>query len=396
MNPPSPVGPHRVVWSLAMLATVGYGALYYAQPLLAVAFEEAHGWTRTQTGLAFTLALLLTAGLAPWVGRVLDTGRGARWLSLGALLGSLAFLLLALTSHYLLFVFAWLLAGVSMGLTFYEAVFTVLRQQVAAAARRPATLTVTLVAGLASTVFVPLTTALLGGGGLTAALLGLSAVLLFTGLLIWWAVPDRAPPAAQGAAAPFTPDPLFGRLTLAFTLARVVTVGVGVQLAPLLLTAGHPPAVAAGLTGLLGLAALPGRILFVPLLERLGLWPLTLGLVGLMGVGTAVLHFPATTALSAAGIVAFGLASGALTLARTELLAHHYPPELFGTANGRLARPVNLAQAVTPLGVGLLYTLTGAYTWSLHLLVGLALGAVWSLSGGPLLRKEAHPDAPAP
>lgn len=395
MSPPSPVGPHRVVWSLALLATVGYGALYYAQPLLAVAFEEAHGWTRAQTGLAFTLALLLTAGLAPWVGRVLDTGRGRRWLSLGALLGSLAFALLALTSHYLLFVFAWLLAGLSMGLTFYEAVFTVLRQQVAAAARRPATLTVTLVAGLASTVFVPLTTALLGGG-LRTALLGLSGVLLLAGLLVWWTVPDRASPAARNAAAPFTPDPLFGRLTLAFTLSRVVTVGVGVQLAPLLLAAGHGPAVAAALTGLLGLAALPGRILFVPLLERLGLWPLTLGLVGLMGVGTAVLHFPATTALSAAGIVAFGLASGALTLARAELLAHHYPAELFGTVNGRLARPVNLAQAAAPLGVGVLYTLTGGYTWSLHLLVGLSLGAAWSLSAGLLPRGTAQPDVPAP
>lgn len=61
---------------------------------------------------------------------MLDAGQGGRWLGLGALLGSLAFAVLALTSSYLLFLVAWLLAGVAMGLTFYEAVFTVLGQQV--------------------------------------------------------------------------------------------------------------------------------------------------------------------------------------------------------------------------------------------------------------------------
>lgn len=50
-----------------------------------------------------------------------------------------------------------------MSLTFYEAVFTVLGQQVQGAARTRATLTITLIAGLASTIFVPLTTALLEG-----------------------------------------------------------------------------------------------------------------------------------------------------------------------------------------------------------------------------------------
>ena len=398
MRPPPPGRQRRVIWALALLATVGYGALYYAQPLLAVAFEDAYGWSRAQTSLAFTLALLLTAGLAPALGRVLDAGQGGRWLGLGALLGSLAFAVLALTSWYPLFVMAWLLAGAAMGLTLYEAVFTVLGQQVGAAARRSATLTVTLVAGLASTIFVPLTAALLNSGGLTAALLGLSGLLLLAGVLIWRTVPGRLVSAAAPGAKAFTPGPLFGRLAASFTLSRIVTVGVGVQLAPLLLAAGHPPAAAAGLTGLLGLAALPGRFLFLPLLQRLGLWPLTLGLmglIGLMGVGAAALHFASSMEFSAAAIVAFGLANGALTLARAELLALYFPAELFGTVNGRLARPVNLAQAATPFGVGLLYTWSGGYTWSLDLLVGTALLSAWSLIGRGFPQAAAQPASSA-
>lgn len=71
-----------LVWTLALLSTVSYGALYYAQPLLAVAAEHALGWSRVQTGLAFTLALLVTAFIAPVVGRALDA-RGGRTLLSG-------------------------------------------------------------------------------------------------------------------------------------------------------------------------------------------------------------------------------------------------------------------------------------------------------------------------
>jgi len=372
-------GQRLTVWALALLSTAGYGALYYAQPLLAVAFEHAYGWNRTQTSLAFTLALLTTAFLAPAVGRGLDQGHGRRWTVGGALLGSGSYLLLTLTSNYLLFVLGWLLAGVAMSLTFYEAVFTVLGQQVAEAARSRATLTVTLIAGLASTIFVPLTTALLGVGGLKLALPGLATLLLLAALAAWRGLPSSGKGAVSRTVRPFDPDPAFRRLVLAFTLSRVVTVGVGLQLAPLLLASGKTPAVAAGLTGLMGLAALPGRIVFVPLLRRLGVQQLTGWLFGLLGVGGLLLHFAVSTLIAMIGIALFGMASGALTLARSELLVRLYPPELFGTVNGRLAHPVNLSQALTPFGMGLLFTLTGGYGWSLTLMAGLAALSVWSL-----------------
>lgn len=123
---------------------------------------------------------------------------------------------------------------------------------------------------------------------------------------------------------------------------------------------------------------------------------LTLGLIGLRGIGTANLHFAPSTTLSAAGIVAFGLANGALRLARAELLALHYPAGLFGTVNGRLARPVNLAQAVTPFGMGLLYTWTGGYGWSLYLLMGLAVLSGWSLIGRGFPQRTGTADVPTP
>ena len=107
----------------------------------------------------------------------------------------------------------------------------------------------------------------------------------------------------------------------------------------------------------------------------------TLLLFGLLSGGALLLYFTAFTALTVMGIVLFGLASGALTLARAELLARQCPPHTFGTANGEMARPVNLAQAFTPLGVGWLYTVSGGYSLSLTLLPVLAGLAVWVTSG---------------
>ncbi|GAA5512474.1 hypothetical protein Dcar01_01188 [Deinococcus carri] len=379
MPHPAP-GQRSLAWTLAVLTTVSYGALYYAQPLLAVATEHERGWSRTQTGLAFTLALLVTALIAPVVGRALDARGGRVLMGGGAALGGLAFVLLALTSSYPLFLSGWLLAGVAMALTFYEAAFTVLGQRVSGGARTRATLAITLVAGLASTIFVPLTTALLGAGGLSGTLLALAAMLLSVGLLAWRVLPESGGSTLGASRPAFTPDPAFARLTLAFTLAPVVTVGVGLQLAPLLLAAGYAPGVAAALTGLLGLAALPGRVLFVPLLARLGAFPLTLLLFAGLGLGALLLHVPTSLPLTGMGIVVFGLASGALTLARAELLAGQYPGT-FGAANGRMARPVNFAQAFTPLGVGWLYTVSGGYGGALTLLVVLAGLAVWLMCG---------------
>ena len=97
--------------------------------------------------------------------------------------------------------------------------------------------------------------------------------------------------------------------------------------------------------------------------------------------------------LAALEIAVFGLANGALTLARTDLLAS-YSPGHFGAINGRLAQPVNLAQALTPFVVGLLFSWTRGYRVSLLLFTALANLSVWTLMARKTqdLKLEAAPD----
>ena len=384
---PSAQGQRSLVWALALLNTVAYGVLYYAQPLLAVAFERTYGWTRTSTSLAFTLALLVTALSAPTIGRRLDAQGGRLLLPLGALLGAGALFTLTVSANLVAFTAAWLLAGLAMGLTFYEATFTVLGQQVAGQARTRATLTITLIAGLASTIFVPLTTALLESSGLRNTLLVLGSLLLICSFFLWRNVPALKGERKTRTFTPFQPDATFRALTLVFTLTRIVMVGIGLQLVPLLLWAGYNPALAATLTGLMGLSSLPGRAIFVPLMARFSVMRLSLWVVGLLSVGTALLWFYRLPAVMVAVIALLGMMNGALTLARAELLVARYPPEVFGTVNGRMSWFVNLAQALTPLGVGWLFAQTGNYQASIVL---LAVLAIWAL--GTLFRMSRRSD----
>ncbi|ACO47667.1 MFS transporter [Deinococcus deserti] len=382
-----------LVWTLALLSTVSYGALWYAQPLLAVATEETFGWSRTHTGLAFTLALVVTAVLAPRVGRRLDQNGGRILLTSGAVLGAVAFVILAVSSSYPMFVVGWLLAGIAMSLTFYEAVFTVLAHQLGGSARARASLTITLVAGLASTVFVPLTTVLLQGFGRQPALLSLAALLLAMGALVWTVLPNSS--GAPAAGSPFVPDRRFFRLTAAFTLARIITVGVGLQLVPLLLGSGYPPLEAAGLAAWMGLAALPGRMLFMPLMARWQAVPLSAALIAGLSAATLLFHWADSAAAAVLGAGLFGMTNGALTLARNEVLLAAYRTEVFGAANGRMASWVNGAQALTPLGVGFLFTMTAGYSVSLSMMAGLGVTAVLvlaSMGRRDTLDKPAFPE----
>ncbi|MHA0036744.1 MFS transporter [Deinococcus sp. PESE-13] len=368
------------VAALAVLNTVAYGTLYYSQPLLAVQFEHAFGWPRSFTSLVFTLALLVTALTAPTLGRWFDTVGGRTPLTLGAGLGALSFSLLAVTESPVVFLLAWLLAGVAMSLTFYEATFGVLAGQLQGEARTRATLGITLVAGLASTIFVPLVTGLLERVGLSGTLWSLVAFFSLTAALLWWLVP-AAPLQQQRLARPPVSMDFFLRLvTLVFTLTRVVMVGVGLQLVPMLLHDGFPPGTAAAVAGLLGAAALPGRVVFVPALQRWGAARVTAFLVWVLFLATALLLLPHQLPLLLLAALLFGLGNGALTLARAELLHAAYPTDLFGSVNGKVAWWVNLAQALTPFAMGWLFMQSGSYRFSLALLTVFAGGAALALS----------------
>jgi MFS family permease len=384
----------RVAWTLAVTQIVGYGLLVYAFTVFIAPMEAEFGWSRAQTTGPLSLMLLLNGLMALPIGRLVDR-HGGRWIMTGGSAAA-ALLLLAWSSIDGLFGLYLVQAGIGLAsaAVLYEVAFTVIavwfRRR-----RRTAMVLVTVVGGLASTLFVPLATALIEGFGwrtalrLMALLMALTAVPLHA--LVLRRRPadlgldadgeraheaDEEPSVSQRDAIRGAP---FWWLTLAFALNRVVVVAVAAHSVPLLLERGSSPALVAAAVGAIGLMQVAGRLLFAPGSANVPLPLLAAGAFSLHGVALlALLMLPGAVGLWLfAGL--FGAATGASTLARAALVAETYGAANFGGINGAIASTIALVQTVAPVGAGLLHDRSGGYDPVLWGLVGVAAVGAWAV-----------------
>ena len=147
-------GGYGPVWLLAVGQTVGYCGLYYIYAALLPDWEATLGWSKATLAVGPTLAILLSALLAPVIGRLVDGGHGGTVLVAGPLIGAAALLALAFVTTPLQFALGWAVIGLAQAMSFYEACFSYLTRVFGAGAR-PAITRVTLVAGFASTITFP-------------------------------------------------------------------------------------------------------------------------------------------------------------------------------------------------------------------------------------------------
>jgi MFS family permease len=333
--------------------------LYYAYAVLAPEMAAALGTTPRVIALAFSGALVV-AGLSAWlVGRRLDRLGARPVLLAGALLGPLALLVLAVSPDAPSLVLGFVLLGIAHALALYEPAFqAVVGWFPNEDRRRRGLLLVTTVGGFASTVFVPLVAALVLGHGwrhATAILAGvLAAVALPTALLL----PD--PLGATHSTAPSSPLPdVVGpsrgtrRLRLAFGLHAFVSTAVTVSLVWHLVESGMPVMRAAFVTGLLGAAQVPGRLLLAPLQTVLADgWRLPINFC--VQACALLLVALGGGALQIAGVIVLGALSGAMTLERAVVTVRWYGVRRFGAASGALAAGGLIGRALAPFTIELL------------------------------------------
>lgn len=382
----------RIAFALAVTQTVGFGVLFYAFTVFTLPMEAELGLSRAQTSGAYSLALLLSGLVALPVGRWVDA-RGARWLmSCGSALGAS-------------FVFAWSYVGnltelylvqagigLVMAAVLYDVAFTVIAKWFRRHRMR-ALLVVTLVAALASTIFVPLATLLVEELGWRAALRVLAAILAVVTVPLHALVlrdrpeslgqlPDgestlrgNATPERSVAAGAAVRTSGFWWLTAAFTFDRLAIVAIAAHSVPLLLERGHTPAVVAAAVGSIGLLQVGGRLLFAPSASLLPLKTAAAITFGLRAIGlAALLSVPGPVGLWVFAAL-FGLANGATTLARAGLVAEHFGPAYFGAVSGSMTLVIATVQTAAPLAAGALRVQTGGYQTVLVALMVLAVCA---------------------
>jgi predicted MFS family arabinose efflux permease len=348
--------PRHLVLALGITQTVGYGAMSMAIVVLITPMARDLGVSTASIALGTTIEVLLGAAAAVPVGRMLDRF-GGRWvMAAGSLLGVLAMLgwsqVTNLTQYYALVA----LIGVAIGASTYEAAFAVIVTSTRPLARDATILRLTLITAFTSAFYYPLTGWLEAWLGWRATVAVLGCLMAVAIPLHLWVVPGHRVHRARAASRPGVPvaaalrETGFWLLSTAFVLEAAAGAGVMIILVSYLRQAGHPATTAATLPLLIGVLAVPIRLLLGLLARRWGMTLVSAAGFVVQAAGAALLwRLPASLGWAALGIAGFGFGVGVATIARPAILAGRYGAASYGTITAAMMVPVSLARAGAPL-----------------------------------------------
>ncbi len=393
-------------WTLAVVLgfteTVSWGVLYYAFSALIAPTTADTGWSRGQVSGALSVMLVVSglAGLA--VGRWLDEHGPRLLMTAGSIVAVPLVLAWSQVRDLFSFYAIWIGIGVAFAAVNYGPAFATMiiwfRRR-----RSRALMVVTLLAGFASTVFVPLTAWLVSVQGWRAALVTL-AVLLAVLTILPHALLLRRRPADMGLGVDGDPlerrdgvttattelsssfrealrHPTFKWLALAFAL-YALGVGVPVHLVAYLGDHGYSLAFAAAAAGGIGAAQVLGRLLFAALERRLAVRSVSLLIYTSQAVALFILLFVQSEVGVLAFVMLFGAGRGAETLVRSTIIAGLYGPRRIASIAAVLTLATTLTQAISPVSLGAIYDSTSSYVLGLWALAALSCVAAFAVYMG--------------
>ncbi len=359
----------RMVWVLSVTETVSYAALFYCFAVMVVPMRASLGASTGELSLALSLAIAVSGAAALPVGRLLDR-HGARWLMTGgSLLGGASVVAWSRAQSLGQLYLAFAGVGLASAAVHYEPAFAVINTWFRRD-RGAALLSLTVVAGFSSTVFLPTSQALVDAYGWRTALLVLAA------LLAACAVPQalvlrRSPadlglePDGRPGAEPVPPRaradrgagnawrlPAVRWLTGAAVLETLAVTVVAVHLVAYLRDTGASSSAAAAAAGAIGVLSVTGRVALTAFATRVGLGRLAAAMVGSQAVGVGALFALPRAPGLVVFVVLFGAGFGVMTIARAALLGSYVPTAVFASVSGGQALAANVGRVAAPAAAG--------------------------------------------
>ena len=370
----------RVVWPLAIAETIAWASMYYSFPALLTELERDLGWSKTQLSGAFTAALVISACLAPVVGRLIDRGFGRVVFTGSALLGALGLVLLSQVEELWQFYCVWIVMGIAMAGALYEICFALLTRVMGLRARRAITL-VTLVAGFAGTVAFPtvhVLTDFLGWRGTVLVLSGVVATVAAPLILFASRISEvdsgvHLPAASQKptAAVSVLRSAVFWLLALAFATIALDHGVLFTHILPLLDERGFGENTAVLAASLIGPMQVTGRLITMAIEKRVSSWGISIGSFVAMGIaGVSLFGSSSLPALLASFVFFQGTGYGVTSIIRPVVTAELLGRENFGLIAGFLAIPVIGMTAAAPTIAAVVWEYGGYDT-----VIALAIGA---------------------
>lgn len=381
-----------VVSRLGIAQTLAWGSSYYLPAMLATPMASDLGVAPPTVFAAFSVALIVSALLGPYVGQLIDRSGGRPVLASTSVIFALGLAGLGLAQGPAGLFAAWLVIGIAMGSGLYDAAFSTL-VAVYGDRSRSAITGITLIAGFASTVGWPLSTYLEVHIGWRGACFTWALLHVTLGLALNLGLPTQRAALAQTELLPqckaerFAPDPDGSDRRVSYLLAFVfaatwfISTAMAAHLPRLLQAGGATLATAVMVGALIGPAQVAARFLEFSLLRRVhpivsarvaaSLHPLGALVLGLIGPPAAVVF----------GIF-HGAGNGILTIAKGTLPLAIFGPGGYGHRQGLLMVPARFAQALAPWVFGVCLDMYGIKALWLSSLLGV--GVVLALMVIPL------------
>ena len=346
---------------------VNWGVLFFAFSVLLVPVEEALQAPRWLVAGAFSLALLVSAFAAPAVGRLADRGQGPVVMRAGGLIAAGLLTVWAAAPNLFVTYIIWAALGACMAAILYEPVFAIVGRAFSDGdTRLRAIATVTITGGLASTVFLPLTTLLVTQFGWRSAVIVLAAAIALSTVIVTrvaftdltFSLEHLRDAISPKPGTVFKSDRALNRLVLVFSLASLAASAVASNIIAALIERQLTPERAAAIGGLLGVMQLPGRALMMNRSFSPGPFQLLIVSFALQIAGLLALMAGPQAAVWA-GVSLFACGAGLTTLARPYLVLHVYGAERAGAVNGVIARGQQIARAGGPVSAAALAGVTG-------------------------------------
>lgn len=345
-----------IIVALGTTQTLSWASSYYLPAILADAIARDLGISTNWFFAAFSASLVISGLLGPRVGRQIDRVGGRQVLSASNLIFAGGLALLGTSTTLWMLSAAWLLLGIGMGLGLYDAAFGTLGRIYGDIARRAIT-GITLIAGFASTVGWPLSSLGLETIGWRGTCYAWATAHIIIGLplnLLFLPRTERANSVEEPTVKPYIPiDRTMVLLSFAFAAAWTVTSAMAAHLPRIVEAFGATPAQAVFAGMMIGPAQVAARVLeasllskFHPLLStRLACitHPIGACVLGIFGGGAA-----------AAFALLHGAGNGILTIARGTLPLAIFGPKDYAYRLGLIGAPSRIAQALAPVGFGLL------------------------------------------
>jgi MFS family permease len=386
---------------LSLAQVTSWGIVYYTFAVFLAPVNADLGWSIAQMTGAFSVALLLSGLAAIPVGRWIDRHGPRAIMTIGSILATLLVIAWSRVDSLPALYLIWAALGVVMATILYEPAFIIVANWFERLRSRALTI-LTVIAGLASVVYIPLAAWLIEAYGWRTALLVLAGILAIGTVPIHalmlrhkpadlgldidgepksrYAVSTPVATASSATLGTALHDRAFWWISTAFILATFADMALTIHLIPFLIERGHTAAFAATAAAAIGLVKLPGRVIFVPIAERFDLRAVIAVVFSIQATAiVALVGLPGTVGvLLFVGL--FGAVIGAVTPARASLIADTWGREHYGSISGALAMSTTVARSVAPVGAGLLYVLGGnSYIPVMWLLVGISVLAAFAV-----------------